>query len=113
MSRLPNEDLFEGSKMTFGEHLEELRVALVRSLIGIAIGSIVGFAISNHVIRFVETPLLQALDDYYRRGRRAGRTLAADPQIERPRDRCPQGLPRLHAHPPPGRRGPGTRLAEL
>lgn len=65
MSRLPNEDLFEGNKMSFGEHLEELRVALVRSLFGLAIGIAVGFMISKHVIRVVVTPLEESLKQYY------------------------------------------------
>lgn len=65
MSRLPDEDLFEGSKMTFGEHLEELRVALFRSMIGLAFGVVLGFMFADRVIDFVETPLLAALDKYY------------------------------------------------
>ena len=65
MSRLPNEDLFEGKKMSFGEHLEELRVALVRSLYGLAIGVVIGFIISGHVIRVVVTPLEASLKQYY------------------------------------------------
>jgi len=43
MSRLPNEDLFEGSKMSFGEHLEELRLRLFRALLGVAVGVVFGF----------------------------------------------------------------------
>ncbi len=64
MSRLPNEDLFEGSKMTFGEHLEELRIALIRSLIGLVIGTVIGFLVSNHVTKWVEGPLLDALNEF-------------------------------------------------
>ena len=51
--------------MTFGEHLEELRVALYKSLIGLAVGVVIGFWLSGRVIQFVETPLLEALDNYY------------------------------------------------
>ena len=62
MSRLPQEDLFDGSKMSFGEHLEELRLALVRSLFGLGIAAVFGFYFADRVIDFVETPLLEALD---------------------------------------------------
>lgn len=65
MSRLPNEDLFEGSKMTFGEHLEELRVALFRSMIGIAIGVVIGFVFAEQVIDLIVSPLEIAIKDYY------------------------------------------------
>lgn len=51
--------------MSFGEHLEELRQALVKSLMGLALGVVVGFYFAEHVIDFVETPLLKALDQYY------------------------------------------------
>jgi hypothetical protein len=34
MATTLKEDLFEGTKMTFGEHLEELRVALFRAVAG-------------------------------------------------------------------------------
>ena len=64
MSRLPNEDLFEGSKMTFGEHLEELRVALFRSLIGLVIGTLIGFAFSSQVTEWIEGPLVDALNEF-------------------------------------------------
>ena len=35
MAKKPTDDLFEKSTMTFGEHLEELRVCLFRGVIGI------------------------------------------------------------------------------
>ena len=65
MSRLPNEDLFEGRKMSFGEHLEELRVALVRSLLGLAVGVVLGFFVSKQVINIVVAPLEKSLKQYY------------------------------------------------
>ena len=33
MHRQYNEDLFESSKMTFGEHLDELRSTLIKSIL--------------------------------------------------------------------------------
>ena len=60
-----NDDLFEGTTMTFGEHLEELRVCLFRSVIGIALGCVVGFMIANSVVRFFQSPLERAMQRYY------------------------------------------------
>ena len=60
-----NDDLFEGTTMTFGEHLEELRVCLFRSVIGIALGCVVGFMIANGVVRFFQSPLERAMQRYY------------------------------------------------
>jgi len=60
-----NDDLFEGTTMTFGEHLEELRVCLFRSVIGIALGCVVGFLIANSVVNFFQSPLTRAMERYY------------------------------------------------
>ena len=57
----PNEDLFENSRMSFGEHLEELRRVLVRSVIGIAIGCIFGFIFANQTVEILTEPLNKAL----------------------------------------------------
>jgi sec-independent protein translocase protein TatC len=67
MSKTKNtrDDLFEGTSMTFGEHLEELRRCLFRSIIGIVLGCVVGFLIANEVVRFFQSPLERAMERYY------------------------------------------------
>ena len=60
-----NTDLFEESRMSFGEHLEELRKVFIRSLYGIAIGCIFGFLIAERVVLFLQRPLERALTSYY------------------------------------------------
>jgi sec-independent protein translocase protein TatC len=65
MAKKPNDDLFEGSTMTFGEHLEELRVCLFRSVVGIGLGCLVGFFIANGVVNFFQGPLESAMERYY------------------------------------------------
>jgi sec-independent protein translocase protein TatC len=56
-----NDDLFEESRMSFGEHLEELRKVLVRSLIWIAIGCIVGFWGAEEIVEVLQRPLNRAV----------------------------------------------------
>jgi sec-independent protein translocase protein TatC len=65
MAKTPHDDLFEKSSMTFGEHLEELRVCLFRSVIGIAVGCLIGFIFANSVVRFFQSPLERAMENYY------------------------------------------------
>ena len=65
MAKTPHDDLFEKSSMTFGEHLEELRVCLFRSVVGIAVGCLIGFIIANSVVRFFQSPLERAMENYY------------------------------------------------
>lgn len=59
------DDLFEKSSMTFGEHLEELRRALVKAFIWLGIGTIVGLMIADRVVKYIETPLKAAISEYY------------------------------------------------
>lgn len=65
MAKKPHDDLFEGTTMTFGEHLEELRRSLFRAIIGIVVGCVIGFLIANEVVRFFQTPLERAMERYY------------------------------------------------
>jgi sec-independent protein translocase protein TatC len=62
---LPKDDLFESKTMTFGEHLEELRGSLGKALIWLVIGMCVGLGFfANRVIRYVQTPLEQAIRQF-------------------------------------------------
>lgn len=63
-SDMPSEDLFAGTTMTFGEHLEELRGSLFRAVIGLVIGFLLGLLVANHVVRWIQTPLKQALTNH-------------------------------------------------
>jgi sec-independent protein translocase protein TatC len=54
------EDSTEG-RMSFFEHLSELRKRIVNSAIGIGIGAVIGLLISKRFIRFITVPMLQAL----------------------------------------------------
>ena len=60
-----SDDLFAESTMTFGEHLEELRSALIKALTGLAIGFIVGLLGAQFVVDRIKDPLEKALKKYY------------------------------------------------
>lgn len=61
----PNDDLFESTKMTFGEHLEELRVRLFKSVLFLILGFVVGLLVAEYVMQFMQSPLTTALENYY------------------------------------------------
>ena len=61
-----DDDLFAETTMTFGEHLEELRVCLWKAVVGLVIGTIGGFFLGDYVVAAIERPLKLALKDYYR-----------------------------------------------
>ena len=61
------DDLFRESTMTFGQHLEELRTCLFKSVIGLFVGFVVGLMIGGYVVSFIQRPLSKALTTYYQK----------------------------------------------
>ena len=53
-----NQDTFAHSRMSFGDHLDELRNYLVRALIGVVLAAILSFSIGKHILEIVCNPLL-------------------------------------------------------
>ena len=53
--------------MTFGEHLDELRSALIKSVLALVIGFMVALLFAGSVVDYVQTPLKSALENHYRR----------------------------------------------
>lgn len=74
--------------MTFGEHLEDLRVCLFKSLVGLVLGFVVGLMVGKYVVTFIQRPLSSALTTYYREesAQRAQGTLANDEIARRVKD---------------------------
>ena len=60
-----DEDIFKESTMTFGQHLEELRVRLFRAVLGLVAGVIVGLCIGGYVVEVIKAPLKNALVVHY------------------------------------------------
>lgn len=65
MAKQPNDDLFAESTMSFGEHLEELRGSLTKALLGLLVGFLIGLALANYVVDFIQTPLVAALEQHH------------------------------------------------
>ncbi len=73
--RQPNEDLFDSSRMSFGEHLEELRKVLLKAIIGVAIACGIGFLFANQVMDILNGPLVDAMGEFNRK--RAAKDIVA------------------------------------
>lgn len=65
MAHQYNEDLFDDTKMTFGEHLEELRSSLFKALLVLVLGFSVGLFAGPAVVRLIQEPVVAALDRYH------------------------------------------------
>lgn len=84
MSRGDEQDPFAGTRMTLGEHIEELRTRLLRSGIALALVFVGSYLFVNPIARFVMAPHGWAVDwlnadlvELYEA------RLAADPSLER------------------------------
>ncbi|MDC0936843.1 twin-arginine translocase subunit TatC [Pirellulales bacterium] len=55
----------ERSKMSFGQHLEELRAALVKSFLALFLGFLVGLACGRWIVNQIQTPLRDALHAHF------------------------------------------------
>lgn len=51
--------------MTFGEHLEELRAALLKAVLALVIGVLVGLIFGRQLVDYIQTPLREALRNHY------------------------------------------------
>jgi sec-independent protein translocase protein TatC len=60
-----SDDLFADTRMTFGEHLEDLRVHLWRAVYGFLVALLFGFAFGWPMLRFISAPVEAELGRFY------------------------------------------------
>jgi sec-independent protein translocase protein TatC len=65
MSIEKDEDLFQNSTMTFGEHLEELRSCLIKALLWLLVGFGFGLLVGDWTVATMQLPLEESLQLYY------------------------------------------------
>lgn len=67
MSMIDEDDFFKDSSMSFGDHLEELRTCLIKSVIGLAVGFLIGLYFGGTVVQIIQSPLRGALQKHYQK----------------------------------------------
>jgi sec-independent protein translocase protein TatC len=60
-----SEDMFEDTRMSFGDHLEDLRSHLWRAIKGFLVGMILAFFIGKPVLQFISRPVEEQLQRFY------------------------------------------------
>jgi sec-independent protein translocase protein TatC len=66
--RIPDpDDMFSDTRMTFGEHIEDLRVHLIRAILGFLVAMIASFFLAPQVLHFIDKPVREQLSEYWRR----------------------------------------------
>ena len=78
-----NVDFFAATRMSLGDHLEELRRRLLLALLGLGVAMVLGFFVSDRVLRFIAAPVERELAKFHeRRLERLTRQLAGgDPAL--------------------------------
>ena len=66
MSDSEQADPLDHSKMSFSAHLDELRMALIKSLLALVAGTGLGLLFGWNVVEFIQIPITSALEDFYR-----------------------------------------------
>lgn len=79
------DDPFAASRMSLGDHIEELRLHLWRAILGFILALVVGFFLSPAVLRFIAAPIDRALAKFHQR------------RLERLTERLRDGDPGLRA----------------
>ncbi len=79
------DDVFADTRMTFGEHLEDLRLHLWRAVFGFLVALAVSFFLGRPALRFIAAPVEQQLGEFYaaRVQRVSGELDRGDPTLER------------------------------
>ena len=57
-----NDSYFDRTRMSFGDHLMELRARLIKSIYGLAIAATICLFFTRYILAFVATPLFVALE---------------------------------------------------
>lgn len=61
------DDMFADTRMTFGDHIEELRAHMLRAIYGFLIGMAISFAFGSAVVHFITRPVEDQLMVFYNR----------------------------------------------
>jgi len=61
------DDMFADTRMTFGEHIEDLRTHLIRAIKGFVLGMIIALFLAKPILGVMIEPVRRQLSDYHRR----------------------------------------------
>src|SRR5262249_43769804 len=61
------DDMFAETRMSFGEHIEDLRTHLIRAIVGFVVALCVSFFFAPSVLRFIAAPVESQLLEFWKR----------------------------------------------
>src|SRR5262249_29893699 len=87
------DDMFADTRMSFGDHIEELRHHLWRGIVGFLICLVGSLAIGKPVLRFIARPVEAELQRFYeRRAERIQASINDDPVLQKLNKRLKIGV---------------------
>ena len=67
IGRGDDDDLFAHTRMSFGDHIEELRLRMIRAILGFLIAMVVGLFVGQPVMELIQAPVRAAAGEILRR----------------------------------------------
>ncbi len=65
IGRGDDDDLFAHTRMSFGDHIEELRLRMIRAILGFGIAMVIGLLIGQPVMELIQAPVRAQLERFY------------------------------------------------
>src|ERR1700740_2298462 len=63
--REDSDDLFAHTRMSFGDHIEELRMRLIRAILGFLAALVIGMFLRQPVLEVIQAPVQRQLEEFY------------------------------------------------
>jgi sec-independent protein translocase protein TatC len=78
------DDFFAETRMTFGDHLEDLRIHLWRAVAGFGVALFLSFFVGQAAVNFITAPVKEQLREFYnRRVEKTMKELQSDPNLRK------------------------------
>ncbi len=61
------DDMFADTRMTFGEHIEDLRTHLIRAIYGFVLAFVIAIPLSRPVLNYISAPVIEQLRQFTKR----------------------------------------------
>jgi sec-independent protein translocase protein TatC len=61
-NRTDDEDLFAHTRMSFGDHIEELRMRMIRAILGFVVALVIGLFLGQPMLAFIQKPVQDQLN---------------------------------------------------
>lgn len=65
LGRGDDDDLFAHTRMSFGDHIEELRMRMIRAILGFLAALVIGLFVGQPMLEFIQAPVKKQLLEFY------------------------------------------------